>query len=271
MTRRLLAIVALVTLVACSGELGTPTEPLRLLAPRLPEAVLDEPYSASVLATGGLRPYTFNLDAGALPPGVTLSGGNLIGTPSELGTYEFTVSVSDANLASTFQSLVLRVVEVPPPSLTLTPPLTEVQTPVTLRGRVGDARGLDALRTIVRFDPERFEAVGAVASRPDIAVFTEVEPGIVRIDVALLGTSVTGDAELFRIELTPREPSTLEIESETEFLFGGRHHFATLTEGTRAIDDPDEGEPADGDPGGDPGGIPNDDPAPEPDTVGGDA
>jgi hypothetical protein len=163
-----------------------------------------------------------------------------------LGTFEFTVSVSDANLASTFQSLVLRVVEVPPPSLTLTPPLTEVQTSLTLRGRVADARALEALRTVIRFDPDRFEVGpgGAVTSRADIALFSEVEPGIVRIDLALLGSPLNGEAELFRLELTPIEPSTLAVESETEYLFSGRHHFAALSEGTPAVDDPADEEPS---------------------------
>lgn len=233
--RRWTPLLALGVLVACSGELGTPSEPLRLLASRLDDAVLDEPYNASILATGGLRPYTFSIDDGALPPGMSLSGGNLVGTPSQLGSFTFTVSVSDANLSSTFRELVLSVVELPPPNLTLTPPLTEVQTTVTIRGRLSDARAFEALRTAIRYDPDRFELVGGavVPSRADVAVFSEVEPGSIRVDIAALEGPITGATELFRFDLAPLDPSTLFLEFDSEYRFGGgRHHFTSDSEGT---------------------------------------
>lgn len=48
--------------------------------------------------TGGTAPYSWSLSAGALPPGLTLntSTGDISGTPTTAGTYNFTVKVSDA-------------------------------------------------------------------------------------------------------------------------------------------------------------------------------
>src|SRR5690606_5250561 len=158
-TRRLLRWLALVTLVplaACAGEFTTQSEPLRLLVGGLPDAILNEPYSAPLEAVGGLRPYDFAVREGTLPPGVVLEGGTLRGTPTVEGSYEFSIAVSDANLASTFERYSLNVVTPPPPRLTLQPPDTESRGPVTLRARVDDARDLLGMRTEIRWDATRF-------------------------------------------------------------------------------------------------------------------
>ncbi|MFN7973128.1 MAG: Ig domain-containing protein [Acidobacteriota bacterium] len=57
------------------------------------------PYSALISASGGTAPYTFAVTAGALPPGLALAAGGLLsGTPTTQGTYNFTVTGSDANV-----------------------------------------------------------------------------------------------------------------------------------------------------------------------------
>ncbi len=60
--------------------------------------------STSIQATGGVTPYTWTLTQGQLPPGLALSvsqGGNAVisGVPSVIGTYTFTVQVTDAEVA----------------------------------------------------------------------------------------------------------------------------------------------------------------------------
>lgn len=57
-------------------------------------------YSASLSATGGTGPYTFQLTGGALPDGVSLfAAGTISGTPSvdAEGTSTFTVTATDVN------------------------------------------------------------------------------------------------------------------------------------------------------------------------------
>lgn len=250
------ALFACLLLAGCSGDIGTPSEPLRILAPSLPEAVLNEAYNETIIATGGLRPYTFTLEDGALPPGIALQGGTLRGTPTELGVFEFGVSVSDANLSNTFTSFTLRVIEIPPPALSFEPPLTDIQGVTTLRGRVVDARALRALRTVVEFDADRFSLApdSLVAARGDIALLSRIEPGRLHIDIAFLGNAFDGSSELFRFDLVPIEPTPLFVSSESEFLFANRHHFERLEEGRRL----EEEEPADTDPA-DPA-LPDEDP-----------
>jgi carboxypeptidase D len=60
-------------------------------------AVQGVPYSTQLLAEGGATDgYTWTLETGSLPPGITLAtDGMVAGTPSATGTYAFTVRVSD--------------------------------------------------------------------------------------------------------------------------------------------------------------------------------
>jgi hypothetical protein len=62
----------------------------------LPNATVGTPYGATLTATGGLPPYTWSIISGSLPPGLVLdSSGNITGTPTVAGTYNFTVQVVD--------------------------------------------------------------------------------------------------------------------------------------------------------------------------------
>ena len=54
-------------------------------------------YSKTLTSSGGTSPYTYAITSGALPPGITLSAGVLSGTPTNAGTYNFTVSVTDSS------------------------------------------------------------------------------------------------------------------------------------------------------------------------------
>ncbi|QWP75684.1 putative Ig domain-containing protein [Lysobacter sp. K5869] len=64
----------------------------------LPGATAAVAYSQTFTATGGTSPYTFSIDAGGtLPAGVSLSAGVLSGTPTAVGTFNFTVRATDAN------------------------------------------------------------------------------------------------------------------------------------------------------------------------------
>lgn len=101
----LAALAALLVVAACAGEITTPGEPLRLLSPTLPAAYEGEPYEATLRPTGGLRPYTYAVVDGALPPGLRLEAGRLLGSPTTQGRFAFTVEVSDANLNRTVQRL----------------------------------------------------------------------------------------------------------------------------------------------------------------------
>lgn len=55
-------------------------------------------YNQTLTASGGTAPYSFAVTSGALPSGLTLpNGGVLAGTPNAVGTFNFTVTATDAN------------------------------------------------------------------------------------------------------------------------------------------------------------------------------
>jgi large repetitive protein len=69
----------------------------------VPNGTVGTAYSATVSATGGCTPYKWAIPSGKLPPGITdKPTGNtesldLTGTPTEKGSYTFTVSVTDCS------------------------------------------------------------------------------------------------------------------------------------------------------------------------------
>jgi hypothetical protein len=61
-------------------------------------ATVGEPYSAIITASGGVPPLQFSIASGALPDGLSLSGGGAVsGTPTAAGDFVFGVQVHDAN------------------------------------------------------------------------------------------------------------------------------------------------------------------------------
>jgi hypothetical protein len=67
----------------------------------LPAGVVGTAYSQQLNAQGGTTPYTWAVTSGALPNGLTLgSAGVLTGTPTVVGTFSFTIQVTDAALVT---------------------------------------------------------------------------------------------------------------------------------------------------------------------------
>lgn len=70
---------------------------LTITTAALPSAAIGVPYSQTLAVAGGAAPYVWSLQAGSMPPGLSLApNGVLSGTPSLLGQFSFTVRVSDA-------------------------------------------------------------------------------------------------------------------------------------------------------------------------------
>ena len=69
--------------------------PLTISTTSLPDGTVGRPYSASVAAAGGVKPYTFTI--GGLPDGVTAGAdGSIAGTPTTAGPFTVTATVKDA-------------------------------------------------------------------------------------------------------------------------------------------------------------------------------
>lgn len=89
----------------CKGEIvyklnvDCGTISIQPAGPTLPDATINTSYNPAqtFTASGGCGQYTFSIAGGALPPGLSLNPttGALSGTPTQVGTYSFTVKVVD--------------------------------------------------------------------------------------------------------------------------------------------------------------------------------
>jgi len=107
------------TIQVSDGTGGTSTKPfslavnsptLAITSATLPPAIKDATYNTTLSASGGAQPYTWSVALGILPPGLNLSTAGVIsGTPTALGTYNFTLRVRDVNQVTAVRDLSLQV------------------------------------------------------------------------------------------------------------------------------------------------------------------
>lgn len=107
MRRIILALVLCMAfpLIACGQQtaeqeltLDISAALLVVMTTTLPGGEMGVAYSTTITAMGGIPPYTWAIILGALPAGLTLGAadGVLGGTPSETGSFIFTVEATDS-------------------------------------------------------------------------------------------------------------------------------------------------------------------------------
>ncbi len=118
-------VVLLCAAAASCGSGASPNDPndsagatlvIETTVIALPLGVVSRGFDHSLAAVGGHEPYAWALIAGTLPAGLTLdpSTGTIAGTPTAVGSHDFTVQVSSADGQTATQALALKVVMLPP-------------------------------------------------------------------------------------------------------------------------------------------------------------
>ena len=120
---RLLVVLVLSTLVACGDDPEPPDSP----GPSLPnlsigESTVGAPFSKTLAAFGGHAPFVYS--AQGLPGGIALDtqNGILTGSPTSAGTFDITLTVTDADSRSDQRRYPLLVHEAPRFLTTSLPP-----------------------------------------------------------------------------------------------------------------------------------------------------
>jgi hypothetical protein len=121
-------------LIACSlnssASTSSATEPQAKHSDRhlklsgtLPGAEVGVTFNTTLTVSGGTAPYTFSISWGELPPGLALSTktGTISGQPTETGTYNFGVHVTDSSDLGTGQAFAITVAKAPAVVVTVTP------------------------------------------------------------------------------------------------------------------------------------------------------
>jgi hypothetical protein len=93
----------------------------------LPGGVIGTAYSQTLQAAGGTAPYTWTIKSGSLPPGLSLNNatGMISGTPTTAGTFNTTVSVTDANGLASISGPLSVGITAPPNAPTCKPPTVQ--------------------------------------------------------------------------------------------------------------------------------------------------
>jgi len=82
--------------------LPAPVAPLAIVSSSLPDGTVGTVYSASLVCSGGVPPYTWLISSGNLAAGLTLAAttGAITGTPTAQGSYSLTVVCTDNSSGS---------------------------------------------------------------------------------------------------------------------------------------------------------------------------
>jgi hypothetical protein len=107
------ALTGTATIVSAAWTAALITDEVNPISFNMPNALADgiinEAYSQTLEATGGVSPYTYAVTTGSLPPGLTLVAGVVSGTPTTAGSYTFTLTITDSAsiTATTTQTVVI--------------------------------------------------------------------------------------------------------------------------------------------------------------------
>lgn len=181
-----------VTVTGADGKTASKTLTLKVLAPplvigtatALADAMEGVLYDQTLTAEGGEGAYTWSVDSGTLPAGLTLDGatGKLSGRPTAQGDSAFTVKVADTTGHSATKAVTLKVY---PPGMVVTTPTF----PATLQG--------DAFNTTLT-------ALGGTAPYT-WAVTTGALPGGLTLNAStgeITGTTTAGGTFAFTVTVT---------------------------------------------------------------------
>ncbi|MDZ5637369.1 beta strand repeat-containing protein, partial [Janthinobacterium sp. GMG1] len=161
---------------------------------------LSTPYSEQMSTSNGTAPYTYVVESGSLPPGLTLSSSGLIsGTPGSLGTFNFVIKSTDVTGGNgpynTSRSYSLVINAQPPPTITAVSPASGPATggtAVTITGT-----GFTGV-TALKFGANNGVSVTVVNATTMTATSPAGSAGTVNVTVtASGGTSATGAANQF--------------------------------------------------------------------------
>ena len=205
-------LALLLTACGTSGTSSTGSTSLKdslyFASTNLPVAYVAESYSTELQVSGGVGPYSVRVASGKLPDGLVLNGRTVTGKATRAGLFSFTVEASDATLSTKAQAMSLTVTALPPLSLAVTLPTSEIRGETRLPLVITAPRGMRAFRmqwalpegvSVTRIDPVDTRAVA----------YWKVNGGLLTLDMGFRAAVATGD-RLALLSVKPSKAVTLQ-------------------------------------------------------------
>ena len=182
---------------------------LTLSPTSLPDGRFGEYYDQGLTASGGRAPYTMAITAGALPPGMqlVLFGGRyyVVDRPSSVGTYNFTVTVTDSSSDPAGPFSISRNYTI---TVNAPPTIVLVSVPESLSGS--------------QFQPfsARIDAAGGVAPYLFAVIGGRLPNGVaLNADGTLSGTPTESGTFLFTVSATDHVPGIPQTASRDFYVY----------------------------------------------------
>ncbi len=196
-------------------------------ASTLPSGTQGTSYTQTLVAFGGTPPYSWNLSAGTLPPGLAIAGSSLAGMPSAAGAYYFTLQVTDSAVPSGTAYQAFKFTIYPSGSTTLAVTVSALTLPV---GQLGNAYS-QTLAASGGTPPYTWTAVGLppgiILSAAGVLTGTPTSVGLTG---PLVSVAVSNTATLMTVPATfLANPGTLRMAITTPTPGGGVSSEAQLT------------------------------------------
>ena len=173
-------------------KLSGTAEAIALSPTTLPGATIGAAYNQTITASGGTSPYTL-VFSGSLPNGITLdvSTGKLSGTPTEAGSFNFTIQVTD-NLGAIFSQAYTLTINKAATTTTLSASSTSVNPnqSVTLTATVTDATPGSTgtpTGTVSFYDGSSLLGTGTLSSGAATLSTTALNAGATNVITAVYG------------------------------------------------------------------------------------
>jgi len=110
------ALVESVSRVGMFFENASPNSGLSITTLSLQSGTVGSSYTQTLTASGGTPPYAWSIPSGTLPPGLSLAGSTIFGTPTLPGISNFTVQVTDSVGGTASLPLGIQVANIPAPT-----------------------------------------------------------------------------------------------------------------------------------------------------------
>lgn len=197
------------------GYAGTVQNPALSIMPAASAVILNTAFSQVLAASGGVAPYTFELESGSLPSGITLSSAGLVSgtTSASAGPYAVTLRVTDSSTGTgTYfepENYTLTVTEAPSVSISVAP------------ASVNENSGTPIVFTVTRSLNLASSTVVGITSTGTATSGTDYTGGVASVTIPSGATTASiSIAPVPDTAVEPNETVTLTVASGSGYTVG---------------------------------------------------